>query len=253
MAQMIDQRDFTAAHRPGLVFEPEGVATTRDTAGAQVYARIRRWLVAASLPIGSRIRVPDIAAELRVSNTPVREALIRLSTEGLIENRRGAGFFVPIPQLEEVAALFDACHLIVQGSLRQLILRGAASRFGDQRQVFADPKWRGDPAEVARLCSDFHLTVVTATDNTVLAAMLATIEDRLFPLRVIDAETPGVAERQLADIKAIMAATLADRAEGALDRLVGLHTDMRTRVSYLVERRILSGLRVAGDAGLVSA
>lgn len=43
---------------------------------------------------GARITATELAAELQFSATPVREALSRLAGEGLIEDRRGQGFFV---------------------------------------------------------------------------------------------------------------------------------------------------------------
>ncbi|CAB3917165.1 HTH-type transcriptional regulator McbR [Achromobacter anxifer] len=57
-----------------------------------VYAELRRRLMAGSFMPGERLREEHIASELSVSRTPVRSAIERLVTDGLVkhEGRRGA-------------------------------------------------------------------------------------------------------------------------------------------------------------------
>src|SRR4249920_728819 len=50
-----------------------------------VYASLRERILAGDLPRGTRLRQAALAEELGVSRTPLREALRRLSTEGLVE------------------------------------------------------------------------------------------------------------------------------------------------------------------------
>src|SRR5437667_6981136 len=58
----------------------------------QVYAAVRSRILSGELAAGSRLRQTSLADELGVSRTPLREALRRLSTEGLVvlETNRGA-------------------------------------------------------------------------------------------------------------------------------------------------------------------
>src|SRR6478752_8591756 len=51
----------------------------------QVYDAVRARILSGDLPRGSRLRQAALADELGVSRTPLREALRRLSTEGLVE------------------------------------------------------------------------------------------------------------------------------------------------------------------------
>src|SRR5579862_5224862 len=55
---------------------------------------LRERLREGVLPPGARLPATIIADDLRLSATPVREALARLAGEGLLDERRGQGFFV---------------------------------------------------------------------------------------------------------------------------------------------------------------
>jgi DNA-binding GntR family transcriptional regulator len=59
----------------------------------RVQDELREAILTGTLPPGSRLRAEPLAERLRTSRTPVREALILLAREGLvdIEPRRGAG------------------------------------------------------------------------------------------------------------------------------------------------------------------
>lgn len=55
---------------------------------------------------GERIAATELAASLGLSPTPVREALFRISGEGLLEDRRGQGFFVSALTGLDIADLY---------------------------------------------------------------------------------------------------------------------------------------------------
>lgn len=58
---------------------------TFSSKGDQAYGELRRRVLSGALPAGSRIDQHELAADLRMSITPLREAIRRLSSEGLVE------------------------------------------------------------------------------------------------------------------------------------------------------------------------
>lgn len=73
------------------------------------------WLTEGRFAPGSRLAAVDLAGTLALSATPVREAMSRLAGEGLLEERRGQGFFVPQVAPDDIADLYRlslACLLI---------------------------------------------------------------------------------------------------------------------------------------------
>ncbi len=67
---------------------------------------LRERLREGLLPPGTRITAKEIAEALNLSPTPVREALSRLAGEGILEDRRGDGFFVRWLTAPDIADLY---------------------------------------------------------------------------------------------------------------------------------------------------
>ena len=93
---------------------------------------LREAILNGRLPAGARLRQTDLAAQLQISRTPIREALGRLRQEGLISLLPGGGVRVPLLDLEEAVELYD---------LRE-VLDGLAARLAARR---------GSPAALAKI------------------------------------------------------------------------------------------------------
>lgn len=89
----------------------------RDPFGQALYAL--RQSLAQGLAPGERLAIADVAAELKLSTSPVREALSRLCGEGLVEDRRGLGYFVRALPAEDIIGLLqlERVHLELALSL----------------------------------------------------------------------------------------------------------------------------------------
>jgi DNA-binding transcriptional MocR family regulator len=84
----------------------------------QALVELRRRLCDGRLAPGDRVPAREIADSLKLSPTPVREALSRLAGEGVLEERRGDGFFAPRLSAADVIALYrisEQLLLISQG------------------------------------------------------------------------------------------------------------------------------------------
>ncbi len=79
----------------------------KDTLAQQAYHQLRDRLRTGKLPPGTRLVNRTLAAELGISFTPVREAISRLSSEGLVEHVPGAGAFVKRISRRDLAQLYD--------------------------------------------------------------------------------------------------------------------------------------------------
>ena len=98
----------------------------RRTAAASIYAELRDGIVALYLPPGAPLVEKELTARFRVSRTPLREALIRLAEEGLVDVRPQAGTSVariPLGAIPEAVVVRQA----LEGTLVELAAARSAS------------------------------------------------------------------------------------------------------------------------------
>lgn len=123
-----------------------------------------------ALPPGSKLPEDSIGERLGVSRTLVREALVRLSEEGLVEMIPNKGAVVARPTLEE------ARHVhITRVALEQLVVETLANHLtAEQEQKLRD---HIDAEEAAtghreaisvRLAGEFHTLLASMTNNEIL-------------------------------------------------------------------------------------
>jgi DNA-binding GntR family transcriptional regulator len=104
----------------------------RSTLGDDVYQTLRSAVLEHTLSPGDRMNIDALARELEVSPTPVREALARLESEGLVRKRPLAGYTVsPLLTRPEFADMFDM----------RLLLECSAARWAAER---ATPEQRAE-------------------------------------------------------------------------------------------------------------
>lgn len=182
----------------------------------RVYAHVKHAILDRTLPGGQLLTEGEIAERVGVSRTPVREGLLRLQAEGLVQliPKRGA-LVVPVSP-EEVEDVLEARELVeVHTATRAWAARAElghllvphlqAMRAADR----ADDPWAFITADRA-----FHATVVRAAGNAVLAGVYDSLRDRQMRMGV--ANLRGSTARRaaaLADHEAQRAALLTDDRE----------------------------------------
>jgi len=132
---------------------------------------------------GVRITAVDLADELRLSTTPVREALSRLAGEGLVDDRRGQGYFVRHLSAADIADLYrmSLAHLLIALEPRRLA-RSAAGCEAPEAPLDGEP--------VARTEMQFRAWVAQSGSRPLVRAFRALqiqlgparrLEGRIFP------------------------------------------------------------------------
>lgn len=85
----------------------------RSALSDRVYQLLKTWIIELDLGPGERLQVEKLASQLGVSPTPVREALNRLSAEGIVSAAAYRGFHVsPLLSADELAQLLSARRVI---------------------------------------------------------------------------------------------------------------------------------------------
>lgn len=183
------------------------------TRAEQVYQALRERIVTAEARPGHRLIERDLAAEFGVSRIPLREALQRLASDGLVTTVPGQGSIVTVPTPKDIEDLFD-----VRAGLEPLAARLAAHH--------AEPEALQRLRELVRPVDDaealvdanaaFHRELVAAAANPLLGQIMEPLEARmrwLFHLTSFKGERDPVRQRrEHAELLEALEAADADRA-----------------------------------------
>jgi DNA-binding GntR family transcriptional regulator len=188
---------FTSTESPADLIPFPTEDRTAKTRKAQtlhhgVLSTLRDLIVHGELPPGARLTEAVLCGRLKVSRTPLREALKVLSHEGLVEILPNRGARVVRLLLEDVKDLFE-----VIGALESLAGRLACERITDAEiceikaihyQMQAG-FIRRDLPEYFRLNQSIHRRIVAAAGNPVLAATHENLNARLLRARYLASQT----------------------------------------------------------------
>lgn len=152
----------------------------RRRLGDLAYEEVRKRIVSGDFPMGSRLNEVRLAADLGVSRAPVREALRRLSEEGLVVERPHLGAAV---REVDAASLVDLYN--VRAALESLAIRLATRRHMDTKPLresirqMAIAAQSRDYTRVARHELDFHSLIAHSSGNAVLISIFRALEAQI--------------------------------------------------------------------------
>jgi DNA-binding GntR family transcriptional regulator len=206
---------------------------------AAVYDELRHQILRGDLAPGSTINQENLAATLGVSTTPLREALRRLETEGLVHVAAYRDVIVAPLDLEEFVALYT-----VRVPLEGLGARLAASSRTDDDVAEASAAMtalRAGNGDYITLNRRFHRAIYMASHNPVLIELLDSVWDRCDRYRRLTPSflrDPAVIEEHQVLLDTVVSGD-PDRAELAMLE----HT---RKAKETIEREVRSGLRHDG-------
>lgn len=147
---------------------------------------IRSRIVQGELALGAPLSENALAAELGVSKTPVREALLQLKSEGLVSIQPQRGSFVFEMAGHEVMELCQFREILENAVLEQAMARDPLRLAASLRSVAAQMKKALDDGALERfrdLDTEFHRAIVDQSDNSFLVEAYDGITFRAQALR----------------------------------------------------------------------
>jgi DNA-binding GntR family transcriptional regulator len=181
--------------------------TVGGTLTDQAYETLRAAIVAGELTAGGLYSVHDLAALLNVSRTPVREALIRLASKGMVRFERNRGVRVLQTTAHDLREVFELRLLLEVPATRLAAVRRGPAELAELRGVHAEMcrvAATGDEDLFMRLDRRFHEVLLEASGNRRLSAFVSSLRDMVLTRGLC---TAG-ASRSLHDITGEHAAVL---------------------------------------------
>lgn len=165
-------------------------AATRPTASGErrfsqtrrAYDEIKRRILDNELPPGTQALEQEVAILLGMSRTPVREALIRLAQEGMVEVRPRHGMRVLPLSLDDLREIYDILTGLEAIAAESIARRGATpAELAALERALAEMDHalaRDDRAAWAAGDARFHRLLIEFSRNRRLQAMVETVRDQ---------------------------------------------------------------------------
>ena len=156
------------------------------TQASLIYERIRHDIFSGKLKPGDRLRVEQLRGRYETSGSPVREALNRLSANGLVGKQDNRGFCVPEVSPEELDEIYQTRCWLEEVALRNSIAHGdkeweeqivlALYRLNqtprqDEDSNDSNPEWD-------RLHREFHLSLISGCQSRFLFKFCEQLHDQ---------------------------------------------------------------------------
>ena len=188
----------------------------------QAFARLRHAVLTGAFPAGAKLKVDELQSAYGFSSSPLREALSRLSQEGLIRADARRGFRVAPISLDDLADITRLRRMLDVPALRESVQHGddaweaqvvaafhrlerVESRLSDG-PVALDDGW-------SALHRDFHFALVSACPSERLKTWGASLFDQAERYRRHSARFRKTARRKSNEHRKLLEAALAHDAE----------------------------------------
>jgi len=178
------------AHQPLFPIKLDNCKPLREL----VFESLREAIISGKLPSGERVMEIQMAEEMGVSRTPVREAIRKLELEGLVVMIPRKGAYVAGISLKDIADVFE-----IRGALEGLAAELAAERITEEELEdlerylvkISEESESGDLDKVVETDTDFHSLIYRASRNQRLFQIINNLREQIQRFRTTSLSYPG--------------------------------------------------------------
>jgi DNA-binding GntR family transcriptional regulator len=209
-------------------------------ASDRAYATLLGEIQDGALRPGAVLGEVEQASRLGVSRTPLREALRRLSADGLVEQLSPRVTVVSDIDANDIRALFELRRALEESAARLAASRGDAGVFGGLADEFAgaDPQLADGSDAYYALIARFDAALDAAVGNEYLTSALRTVRTHLVRVRRMARDNPSRLVQSAREHELIARAIATGDAELAASAThVHLHNALTTILDSLPEEQ----------------
>jgi DNA-binding GntR family transcriptional regulator len=148
--------------------------------------RIRAAIIEGRLNLGGQISEATLALELGISKTPVREALLRLRADGLVDIHAQRGTYVFRVGAEDVVQLCRFREILEPAALAEALAadrKGLIAALEENLRAMKDAHRAADARVLPELDAEFHSIIVQGANNAYLRDAYRLVEHKIHALR----------------------------------------------------------------------
>ncbi|HLU03993.1 MAG TPA: GntR family transcriptional regulator [Advenella sp.] len=209
------------------------------TLSDQAYNYIVQSLEDGTLPPGTRLRETELAADIGLSRTPIREALNRLMSEGLVSNDPKRGLIITELDQNMVGELYEM-RRVLESTAAALAARHATDvEIAVLRQIIDRDETLDDPAALSYNNRLFHQTLYQCAHNRYLLKTLQVLQNAMLLLgksTLAESGRPSTAREEHAQIINALEQRDPDKAQEVSSRHIS--EAYKVRLSrFLLDRK----------------
>ncbi|WP_181138987.1 GntR family transcriptional regulator [Streptomyces sp. Ru72] len=205
---------------PSVAHAPEKMPLKQPPAADRVYTHVKQGVLERRYQGGTLLTEGELADEVGVSRTPVREALLRLEVEGLIKLYPKKGALVLAVSAQEIADVIETRQLVEEHAARKAVSAppGLIERLEELLARQKEQAAAGDLAGAALTDRTFHAEIVRSGGNEILSRLYDQLRDRQLRMGVAVMHShPDRIAKTLSEHEEILQALRSGDAEAAVD------------------------------------
>jgi len=148
-------------------------------AAQTVYGELKRMILESVLAEGEAVRQDDVAAQLGVSKIPVREALMRLQSEGLVRFIPNAGAVVATLTVDDYIEMLDMRMALECRALELAVPHFSSIDLDRARELLSAYHTAITPEEWSDLNAEFHLTLYAPANRPRLVGTIRSVQEQM--------------------------------------------------------------------------
>lgn len=192
-----------------------------------VYDNLKMQILKGIITPGTRMMEVELAEQLGVSRTPIREAIKMLEKEGLVtvESRKGA-YVSQFSKLEIIHVLEVRENLdgLAAFYAAQRASEASIERMVKLAEAYAEAVESNNTTDIIKNDEAFHMAIVEATGNKALIGMVRELQELVKRFRYIYYDNYKVVEAMVTEHQRIIDEIISKRADNAR-KAAELHVD----------------------------
>ena len=190
-----------------------------QTFGARSVEVLREMVIDGRLRAGERLNEVELAAALGISRGPLREAIARLASEGLLTSVANRGAFVRVVTAQALGELYEVRIALETHAVRMTAGRLSEDRVASLRSMLDDSDRQVTTAQVYPHELDFHRELVAVTGNQTLMSAATEVHRQIDLARSRSGHQPARARAAVQEHEDIFEHLVAGRSETAAKAL----------------------------------
>lgn len=183
-------------------------APERDVLSRQAYEALLAGILDRTLPAGSKLIMRDLVDQLKLSPTPINQALAALERDGLVESRPHRGYYVITLEPRDIVDIYALREVLEGLAMRLALQQRPKELLRALREVHAEQmacRKHNDLSRYGDLDMAFHRTVWELAGNGRLLRMCEMLMGQVRLLISSSAEVEGRLSSSLAEHERILA------------------------------------------------